>query len=119
MSTVDPTRITKRLSYPFRWIQSLTKGVAKNATLEELKSQLVAALYEVAKQDKTFRIMVLVDDIDRLEPQEILAVLRLIKAVADFPAITYVLAYGRDAVAQAVAKSTCVLDGDAYLEKII
>jgi len=119
VSTVDSTHITKLISYLSRWLQAWTKAPPVKATLEELKGQLVNVLAEIAKQDKTFRVVVLVDDIDRLEPKEALEVLRLIKAVANFPAITYVLAYDRKTLAKAISKSAGVDDGDAYLEKII
>lgn len=88
-------------------------------TLEALKDELTHTLSELAKADRTFRVLVLIDDLDRLDPNDALEVLRLVKSVGDFPAITYLLAYDRGVIADAIARSISVENGDAYLEKII
>jgi hypothetical protein len=64
-------------------------------------------------------LVVVIDDVDRLEPSEIIEILRLIRSVADFPNITYILAYDRDVVAHAVKVAADVEDGHAYIEKIV
>jgi hypothetical protein len=64
------------------------------------------------------RIVVLIDDIDRLEPREIREVLRLVKLVADLPGVVHVLGYDRPRVEAAVAQLDRD-DGRAYLEKIV
>jgi len=43
----------------------------------------------------------------------------LVKTVADFPAITYFLAYDRPALAASISENALIKDGNAYLEKII
>ena len=45
--------------------------------------------------------------------------LRLIRAVADFPNVIYVLSYDTEVVAKTLQKAVQVDDGLAYLEKII
>jgi predicted KAP-like P-loop ATPase len=65
------------------------------AGLEELRRRLFDAL---AKADK--RIVVLIDDIDRLDKHETHTLFRLIKACADFPNVCYVLAFDDTAVAK-------------------
>jgi hypothetical protein len=62
-------------------------------------------------------IVVFIDDIDRLESAEIQAVFRLVKVVADFPNIVYVLAFDPDRVTEAL--KTIFGDGQSYLEKIV
>ncbi|HEV2080419.1 MAG TPA: P-loop NTPase fold protein [Allosphingosinicella sp.] len=64
-------------------------------------------------------LVVLIDDVDRLEPREVVEVLRLVRSVADFPNITYVLGYDVDKVAHAVEVAANVDDGHAYVEKIV
>lgn len=64
------------------------------------------------------RFVVVVDDIDRLTPDEMVQCFRVIKAVADFPNVVYLLAFERSTVAQAVGTVLSV-DGEAYLEKIV
>ena len=88
-------------------------------SLEALKSQLDDYLGQIADADKTFRILVIIDDLDRLDPKDALEVLRLVKVVADFPAVSYLLAYDRKSLASAISKSELIEDGDAYLEKIV
>src|SRR5262249_26129632 len=62
-----------------------------------LKAKIADAL---GKQKR--RLIIVVDDIDRLMPREIVQVLTLIKAVADFPNTVYLLAFDRDLVIQAL-----------------
>ena len=64
-------------------------------------------------------IVVFIDDIDRLEPDEAVEVLRLVRAVADFPKVVYLLAYDTKALASNIKLAIGVPDGAAYLEKIV
>ncbi len=64
-------------------------------------------------------IVVFVDDLDRLEPSEAAEVLRLVKAVADFPNVAYILAYDPEVLALSIQRAVNVSDGRAYLEKIV
>lgn len=50
------------------------------------------------------RVLVIVDDVDRLDDSEIHAVFKLIKLAAAFEGITYLLAFGDEKVAAEVAK---------------
>jgi len=70
---------------------------------------------ELAASDE--RIVVLIDDIDRLARDEIQQMFRLVKSVADFPNITYVLAFDYDIVVQALDDEG--MNGDDYLRKIV
>lgn len=92
-------------------------GAKAEASLEELRTRLSEAL---AKADK--RIVVLVDDIDRLDKHETHTLFRLIKACADFPNVCYVLAFDDVAVAKSLGERYGAGDeasGRAFLEKII
>lgn len=83
-------------------------------SLSKRKDEMVEALSLLSRQ-----IVVFVDDLDRLEPREASEVLRLIRAVADFPNIIYVLSYDPEVVAQILSHAIQVADGAAYLEKIV
>lgn len=63
-------------------------------------------------------IVVIVDDVDRLPEDEVRQVVQTIKAVADFPRTTYLLAYDREIVATALGGGD-VAKGQSYLEKIV
>ena len=78
------------------------------------KAELVNELAKLSRG-----IVVFIDDLDRLEPREVSEVLRLIRAVADFPNIIYVLSYDPTIVADTISRSLQVGDGKAFLEKIV
>ncbi len=63
-------------------------------------------------------ILVLIDDIDRLEDEEVKQLFTVIKALADFPYVTYLLAFDRDMAVRAINNDND-LTGEQYLEKII
>ncbi|WP_420998254.1 KAP family P-loop NTPase fold protein [Cupriavidus sp. 30B13] len=75
---------------------------------------------EVAKalRDLDRPIVVIVDDVDRLPADEIRTLVQVIKAVADFPRTTYLVAYDRDVVATALGNGNAT-SGQSYLEKIV
>lgn len=83
-------------------------------SLDLLKTRLVAALKAL-----DHRIIVTIDDIDRLEPAEILEVLRLVRSVGDLPNVLYLLCYDSEILAHGVKQAAQVDDGQAYLEKIV
>ncbi|ALY52213.1 KAP family P-loop NTPase fold protein [Pseudomonas aeruginosa] len=78
-----------------------------------LKIEISKILREAEK-----RILVVVDDIDRLTPEETRQLFTVIKALADFPNVVYLLAFDRDVAAQAIEQQSG-LPGVRYLEKII
>lgn len=65
------------------------------------------------------RLVVVIDDIDRLRSREIRAVMQLVKAVADFPNTSFLLSMDAEAVARALAEDSDVTVGRRYLEKIV
>lgn len=71
---------------------------------------------ELRNQQK--RILVVIDDIDRLTAEEIRQLFRVIKAVANFPNIIYLLLFDKEVVVKALAE-TQRIPGEAYLEKIV
>lgn len=64
------------------------------------------------------RIVVVMDDIDRLTAGEIGQLFAILKAVADFTNTVYVLAYDERVVRRAI-KSALGINGKTYLEKIV
>jgi len=117
-SVIDPL-IAGAVAAGSKGVERLTEDKGVGKTLEAQKMELEQALRDIAKIDPTFRILVLIDDLDRLDPDDVLEILRLVKAVGDFPATTYLLSYDRSAVGRAIENSAKVKDGDAYLEKIV
>lgn len=75
-----------------------------------------------AKVDKALRalskpIVVVLDDIDRLNTSEIRDIFRLVRLTANFPNLIYVLAFDRKRVEDALSEEG--IPGRAYLEKIL
>lgn len=84
------------------------------ADVIELKKDIEHSLLETSS-----RVLVLVDDIDRLFPSEMLEVFRLVRSVGDLPNVHYVLGFDRKVVAEALSRKLQMEDGERYLEKII
>lgn len=78
-----------------------------------LKDSITGILQKAGK-----RILVIIDDIDRLTPEETRQLFTVVKALADFPNVVYLLAFDRDVAAQAIEQQSG-LPGERYLEKII
>lgn len=62
-------------------------------------------------------VVVVIDDIDRLETGEIRDIFKLVRLTASFPNVIYLLAFDRVRVEQALTDTG--FDGRAYLEKIV
>jgi len=87
-----------------------------NSILEERK-RLEAKL---KKLDSA--VVVLIDELDRVEDDDVRAVAQLIKAVGDIRGISYLVAYDPKRVADALGRGNeeeRIRSGNAYLEKII
>lgn len=71
---------------------------------------------ELIKANK--KIIIVIDDIDRLNNSQIRDIFQLVKQVADFPNVIYMLVMDREVVCSALAEVHNI-DGNEYLEKII
>jgi len=83
------------------------------------KAAVEKILRDIGADGRGRRIVVLVDDIDRLEGNEVRATLKLVKVLADLPFITYVLAMDVDRVAKLIDVAAEGETGLAYLEKVV
>lgn len=92
-------------------IGMITKRKPKD--VPALKSEISKIL-----RDAQTRILVIIDDIDRLTPEETRQLFTVIKALADFPNVVYLLAFDREVAAQAIEQQSG-MPGERYLEKII
>lgn len=70
-------------------------------------------------QDLNVGFVVILDDLDRLEPEQAVEVVRLVRSVADFPRVAYLMCYDREVLAQALKTGLKVADGDLFLQKIV
>ncbi|MCY4779272.1 P-loop NTPase fold protein [Sphingobacterium sp. UT-1RO-CII-1] len=102
-----------------RAIKSL-KSFGKKLSEVTLESQKKRVDKIIQKSSK--RIVVFMDDIDRLDVSEIQAVFKLVKLVGDFPKTTYVLSFDDEMVAEALSPmygNGSLNSGHSFMEKII
>lgn len=85
------------------------------------KEPLEQVKWEVRKElsDLDRPILVLIDDLDRLTPSELLEVFQLVKANGDFPNLVYVLLCDRLTVEKHIEEVMKGSDGRDYMEKIV
>jgi hypothetical protein len=102
------------------WIER-TRGVAKilGKALQQRKQGVGSRRDHLKKALEALQnpIIIVLDDIDRLNSNEIRDVLRLIRLTASFPNLVYVVAFDRFRVEQALSEEG--VPGRQYLEKII
>lgn len=85
----------------------------KTLDIESQKNRVAEALRKISQP-----IIVFIDDLDRLFPQEVFEMIRIIKAVGDLPNVGYVLAWDAKYV-QLALDSASVPQSNAYLDKIV
>jgi len=95
-------------------------GEAVSALVREKTKDVVEIKEEIADLLKDYgsTILILIDDIDRLTAEEIRQLFRLVKAIADFPNIIYILLFDKSVVIEAL-KQVQNVSGEDYLEKIV
>lgn len=96
--------------------EAIGKAIS-NVDVETLKERIEGLL-----QKNKRRIVIFIDDIDRLDKNEIHSVFRLVKLTGNFSYTTYVLSFDRDMVAFALGEKFGGGDksaGEEFLEKIV
>ena len=103
------------LSKVFQLFGKVSKswGILKSKELAEIKDSLNKLLVKASA-----KIIIVIDDIDRLNNIEIRQIFQLIKSLGDFPNTVYLLAFDKNVVINALKK---VQEGSGreYLEKIV
>lgn len=84
----------------------------RTTSVVEQKEQVAEALTNIDSS-----IVVIVDDIDRLDRSEIREIFKLVRLTANFPNVIYLLSFDRIRVENALAEDG--VPGRAYLEKIV
>ena len=87
--------------------------LSKEVDLDVTRNQLEKVLSETNQ-----KIIVIMDDIDRLTNSQIRDIFQLVKQVGNFPNIIYVLSMDRNVVCRAL-EEVHNIDGSEYLEKIV
>lgn len=92
------------------WLGGL---IQQEESVEKLHGELSRALAEQKK-----RFLIVIDDIDRLSPDEALLIFRLVKSVGRLPNVLYLLVYDRQ-LAEKIVSERYPSEGPHYLEKIV
>ena len=82
-------------------------------SLEKIKSKINGYLKDLDK-----KIVIIIDDIDRLTDNETEFIFRLTKGIADFDNLIYILLYDKTIVSKSL-QTFKQEDGEKYLEKIV
>lgn len=87
-------------------------------SIEKLLSSLHEALEQKDAKESKKRILIVLDDLDRLDSNEVLAMFRLIKTFGNLPNIMFLLVYDNDIVSAIIDKHFPESKGK-YLDKFI
>ncbi len=102
---------------PRKLIEDAAQTVSHAATDRKQDVDSLRATIDTCLREQS-RVMILMDDIDRLTPSEVAQLFQIVKAVGNFPNTTYILAFDHSYVAKALS-TTLNVQGESYLEKII
>jgi predicted KAP-like P-loop ATPase len=91
----------------------LSDQIHADDTVEKLHAELTKVLAEQSK-----RFLIVIDDIDRLAPDEALLMFRLVKSIGRLPNVIYLLVFDRQ-LAESIVSERYPSEGPHYLEKII
>jgi predicted KAP-like P-loop ATPase len=111
LSGVKPLSLIGKI---FSILGKSTEGESVEPQLSDLKESLINALKLLGH-----RFIIIIDDVDRLEPAEVIEVLRLTRSVADFPNVVYLMCYDSKILWHSIEQAAKVESGQAYLEKIV
>lgn len=86
-------------------------------TLQEARDQLAYQLYKLAELNRP--VLVVIEDIDRLRPEEVRPLLSMMKALGELPGVTYLIGYDRSVLERALGEADSEQGLPKFLEKIV
>lgn len=101
--------VDKRLSSLVKFGSVASKEIS---TIASLKKKVEDLLIDLEKN-----VVVLIDDLDRLDSDELFETLRIIRNTADFRNVVYVVTYDQDYVSR-MLEGKGIVNAERYLEKI-
>ena len=85
-----------------------------NDSLEDQRKEIDKFLNKLPR-----RLVIVIDDIDRLDTEETKLIFKLVKLTADFPNTIFLLAYDRYKVGERLGEGQSDIKGQEYLKKIV
>ena len=101
------------ISYLNSNVGNFTKRILKLDTEEKNLEKIKA---NINKQLKKHNVLFIIDDLDRLPKDEIAEMFKLIKIMADFKNIIYLVSFDKNVVSESLKEK---YGGERYIEKII
>lgn len=101
-------------------VQHAYKIKAFDDLLKNEKS--IYEVYEEIKEKLSIckeKIVVFIDDVDRLQASELAMIIQLIRNTGNFPYVVFMLFYDKDYIVKALEQNKSITDADEYLKKII
>lgn len=92
----------------------LASRMTEGPTLDEVRERLRATLANLKDQ----KLVVIIDDLDRLTPLEAAEMVSLVKNLGDLPNVVYILSYDEDKLSKLINQALKI-DGSKFLEKIV
>ncbi|MDR2754688.1 MAG: KAP family NTPase [Planctomycetaceae bacterium] len=89
------------------------EGRCLSADVNKLRADIV----DILRQEKR-HIIIIMDDLDRMTAKEMTDLFQILKSIADFPYITYILGYDSKILAQSISNELGIV-GEEYVKKII
>ncbi|RGP41005.1 hypothetical protein BPTFM16_01300 [Altererythrobacter insulae] len=119
-SAISPlvSLVSPRLGHGFRFLSAFVERRRSQNSSLHLKREKV----RIALRAFNFPIVVLIDELDRLEDSEVRSMAQLLRSVGDFDAISYAAAYDEERVVEALSSGNSESNkerGRSYLEKIV
>ncbi|MBY4213792.1 hypothetical protein HQO42_23565 [Rhodococcus fascians] len=118
-----------RIAAPTADVIPIAGGALSAAAESAAEALLSGKSWEEAFKDATDqirasnkRILVVVDDVDRLQGRELLAVLKVVRLLGRFPGVQYLLAYDHSSLMQTLAHAGAAEDqagARRYIEKMV
>lgn len=97
-----------------KFIKTWLKNEIESKRISQLKQKEDISTY-IKKNNMHF--LIIIDDIDRLTPDETLQIFRIIRTNADFENTTYLLSFDKNIVIENLKSMN--IDGEGFIEKII
>ncbi|RTL63190.1 MAG: hypothetical protein EKK42_29145 [Pseudonocardiaceae bacterium] len=104
----------KVISAGATWSSGAANKWTNGPTLDELRENLRTLLRALSDR----RVLVVIDDLDRLTPSEAGEMVSLVKSLGDLPNVIYLLSYDQKNLERLLNKGTS-LSGRDYLQKIV
>jgi predicted KAP-like P-loop ATPase len=92
----------------------LAKKMTTGPTLDDVRERLKSTLRKL----KDRKLVIIVDDLDRLTPAEATEMVSLVKSLGDLPNVVYILSYDRARLSGLIGRNLGV-NGDDFLGKIV